>query len=65
MGNTPVDIAGFCAHADVVIEFCKHLETEIKSEQARSMNRSASPMVDEEGLNHSSNQVAPLFSGTI
>lgn len=62
MGNTPVDIAGFCGHAEVVIEFCKDLETEIKNESARNLNRSASPMVDEENVNQ--NQIVPQFSGT-
>ena len=30
MGNTPVDIAGFCGHAEVVLKFCEHLENIIR-----------------------------------
>lgn len=32
LGNTPIDIAGFCNNAEVVMTFCKHLERKIQNE---------------------------------
>jgi len=63
MGNTPVDIAGFCGHVEVVIEFCKELESTIKEDQGKSLNRSATPLIDEEAGRQ--NQIVPQLSGSM
>ena len=37
LGNTPVDIAGFCKNTSVVLIFCKDLEKKILAENERKL----------------------------
>ena len=53
LGNTPVDIAGFCKNTEVVLTFCQELDKRIQQEVATGM---PDRVVDEEAQ---SNQVAP------
>ena len=41
LGNTPIDIAGFCNNAEVVMTFCKHLERKIQGEIDQARNNGA------------------------
>ncbi len=61
MGNTPVDIAGFCGHAEVVLEFCKHVEMEIRRDETKVFKKQPSAGLDEEA----GNKIVPSMSATI
>ena len=37
LGNTPVDMAGFCKNTAVVLIFCKDLEKKILTENERKL----------------------------
>ena len=39
LGNTPIDIAGFCNCSEVVMTFCKHLERKIQNEIAEERGK--------------------------